>query len=83
MLHGAVLTAEDGEVRTGADVVIMKNALVRGRRRHPALIGNACSVPVQPRAFRASSSAYDGHHCPATGPPRQVPSDSPGRLTHR
>ncbi|MCW8099217.1 gamma carbonic anhydrase family protein [Streptomyces tauricus] len=44
VLHGAVLTAEDGEVRTGADVVIMENALVRGRRRHPALIGNAVLI---------------------------------------
>ncbi|MET9560441.1 gamma carbonic anhydrase family protein [Streptomyces tauricus] len=44
VLHGAVLTAEDGEVRTGADVVIMENALVRGRRRHPAIIGNAVLI---------------------------------------
>ena len=32
VLHGAVLTAEDGEVRVGADVVVMENALVRGGR---------------------------------------------------
>ncbi|MFF3486148.1 gamma carbonic anhydrase family protein [Streptomyces sp. NPDC002701] len=44
VLHGAVLTAEDGEVRTGADVVIMENALVRGRRRHPAIIGDAVLI---------------------------------------
>ncbi|MFH8465613.1 gamma carbonic anhydrase family protein [Streptomyces sp. NPDC017991] len=44
VLHGAVLTAEDGEVRTGADVVVMENALVRGRRRHPAIIGNAVLI---------------------------------------
>ncbi|GGX60716.1 gamma carbonic anhydrase family protein [Streptomyces fructofermentans] len=48
VLHGAVLTAEDGEVRTGSDVVIMENALVRGRRHHPAIIGN--SVLVGPHA---------------------------------
>ena len=35
VLHGAVLTAEDGEIWTGDDVVIMENALVRGRSRHP------------------------------------------------
>ncbi|MFJ4815285.1 hypothetical protein [Streptomyces sp. NPDC088801] len=34
VLHGAVLTAEDGEVRVGADVVVMENALVRGRYAH-------------------------------------------------
>ncbi|MDQ0953267.1 carbonic anhydrase/acetyltransferase-like protein (isoleucine patch superfamily) [Streptomyces phaeochromogenes] len=44
VLHGAVLTAEDGEVRTGENVVVMENALVRGRRRHPALIGNAVLI---------------------------------------
>ncbi|TMR97903.1 gamma carbonic anhydrase family protein [Nonomuraea basaltis] len=44
ILHGAVLTAEDGEVRVGADVVIMENALVRGRALHPALIGDAVLV---------------------------------------
>ncbi|MEU9183407.1 gamma carbonic anhydrase family protein [Streptomyces sp. NPDC048484] len=44
VLHGAVLTAEDGEVWTGADVVVMENALVRGRLRHPAIIGNAVLI---------------------------------------
>ncbi|MEU9899268.1 gamma carbonic anhydrase family protein [Streptomyces phaeochromogenes] len=44
VLHGAVLTAEDGEVRTGENVVVMENALVRGRRRHPVLIGNAVLI---------------------------------------
>ncbi|MEU4613160.1 gamma carbonic anhydrase family protein [Streptomyces umbrinus] len=44
VLHGAVLTAEDGEVRTGDNVVVMENALVRGRRRHPVLIGNAVLI---------------------------------------
>ncbi|MFF4685599.1 gamma carbonic anhydrase family protein [Streptomyces sp. NPDC001307] len=44
VLHGAVLTAEDGEVRTGRDVVVMENALVRGRANHPALLGDAVLV---------------------------------------
>jgi gamma-carbonic anhydrase len=44
VLHGAVLTAEDGEVRVGADVVVMENALVRGRARHAARIGDAVLV---------------------------------------
>src|SRR3954449_5230927 len=39
VLHGAVLTAENGEVRTGSDVVIMENALVRGGAKEPARIG--------------------------------------------
>ncbi|MGW8799257.1 gamma carbonic anhydrase family protein [Streptomyces sp. NPDC055775] len=44
VLHGAVLTAEDGEVRTGADVVVMENALVRGRAEHPAILGDAVLI---------------------------------------
>ncbi|MGV9499076.1 gamma carbonic anhydrase family protein [Streptomyces sp. NPDC003642] len=44
VLHGAVLTAEDGRVRVGSDVVVMENALVRGRARHPAVLGDAVLV---------------------------------------
>lgn len=44
VLHGAVLTAEDGEVRVGSDVVVMENALVRGRSAHPTVIGDAVLV---------------------------------------
>ena len=44
VLHGAVITAENGEVQTGADVVIMENALVRGRRDHPAMVGDAVLI---------------------------------------
>lgn len=34
ILFGAVLTAEDGEIRVGERTVIMENALIRGRARH-------------------------------------------------
>ncbi|MEU8124173.1 gamma carbonic anhydrase family protein [Spirillospora sp. NPDC049024] len=44
ILHGAVLTAEDGTVRTGANVVVMENALVRGRAGLPAVLGDAVLV---------------------------------------
>ncbi|MEU4390768.1 gamma carbonic anhydrase family protein [Kribbella sp. NPDC023855] len=44
VLHGAVLTAEDGEVHLGENSVVMENALVRGRADHPALIGAAVLV---------------------------------------
>jgi carbonic anhydrase/acetyltransferase-like protein (isoleucine patch superfamily) len=44
VLHGAVLTAEDGEVHVGDDVVVMENALVRGRGAHPAVLGDAVLV---------------------------------------
>lgn len=44
VLHGAVLTAENGVIRTGEDVVIMENALVRGRQDHPAVLGDAVLI---------------------------------------
>ena len=44
VLHGAVLTAEDGDVRIGGDVVVMENALVRGRANHPAVLGDAVLI---------------------------------------
>ncbi len=44
VLHGAVISAEDGEVRIGADTVVMENALVRGRAGHPAVIGDAVLI---------------------------------------
>ncbi|MFI1567343.1 gamma carbonic anhydrase family protein [Streptomyces sp. NPDC020490] len=57
VLHGAVLSAEDGEVRIGSDVVVMENALVRGRAGHPAVIGDA--VLVGPHAHVNGASIED------------------------
>ncbi len=57
ILHGAVLTAEDGEIRLGADVVVMENALVRGRARHPATLGDA--VLVGPHAHINGATIED------------------------
>jgi gamma-carbonic anhydrase len=48
ILFGAVLTAEDGSVTVGARCVVMENALVRGRARHPATIGD--DVLIGPHA---------------------------------
>ncbi|MEU6079291.1 gamma carbonic anhydrase family protein [Streptomyces sp. NPDC047108] len=57
VLHGAVLTAEDGEIRTGADVVVMENALVRGRAGHPAALGDA--VLIGPHAHVNGAAVED------------------------
>ncbi|WP_113702863.1 gamma carbonic anhydrase family protein [Nonomuraea lactucae] len=57
ILHGAVLTAEDGEVRTGSDVVVMENALVRGRAGHPAVLGDA--VLIGPHAHVNGATVED------------------------
>lgn len=40
ILFGAVLTAEDGPVRLGERCIVMENAVVRGRARHGALLGD-------------------------------------------
>lgn len=57
VLHGAVLTAEDGEVRVGGDTVVMENALVRGRAGHPAVVGDA--VLVGPHAHINGATIED------------------------
>jgi carbonic anhydrase/acetyltransferase-like protein (isoleucine patch superfamily) len=57
VLHGAVLTAENGEVRLGANSVVMENALVRGRANHPALLGDA--VLVGPHAHVNGATVED------------------------
>jgi carbonic anhydrase/acetyltransferase-like protein (isoleucine patch superfamily) len=57
VLHGAVLTAENGEVHLGQNSVVMENALVRGRADHPALIGDA--VLVGPHAHVNGATVED------------------------
>jgi len=48
IMHGAVVTAEDGPVSLGDNVVVMENAVIRGRAGYPALVGN--SVMIGPHA---------------------------------
>jgi len=57
ILHGAVLTAEDGAVVVGRDTVVMEQALVRGRRGHDARLGDA--VLVGPHAHVNGSTIED------------------------
>jgi gamma-carbonic anhydrase len=58
VLFGAVLTAEDGRVSVGARSVVMENAVVRGRARHPAVIGD--DVLVGPHAHVNGAQVGDG-----------------------
>lgn len=58
ILFGAVLTAEDGEIRVGARTVVMENALVRARAAHPVLIGD--DVLVGPHAHVNGARVADG-----------------------
>jgi carbonic anhydrase/acetyltransferase-like protein (isoleucine patch superfamily) len=57
IMHGAVLTAEDGEVRVGAGSVVLEHAVVRGRAGHPAIIGS--HVMVGPHAHVNGASVGD------------------------
>jgi len=58
ILFGAVLTAEDGEIRVGARSVVMENALVRGRAGHPSILGQ--DVLVGPHAHLNGVRVGDG-----------------------
>jgi carbonic anhydrase/acetyltransferase-like protein (isoleucine patch superfamily) len=57
ILHSAVLTAENGEIRTGEHVVVMENALIRGRADHPATLGDA--VLIGPHAHVNGATVED------------------------
>jgi gamma-carbonic anhydrase len=59
ILFGAVLTAEDGQVTVGPRCIVMENALIRGRRHHPATLG--ADVLVGPHAH--VNGAYIGDGC--------------------
>jgi len=57
VLHNAVLTAEDGAITVGADVVVMEHALIRGRHAHPTVIGDA--VLIGPHAHVNGATIED------------------------
>jgi gamma-carbonic anhydrase len=57
ILFGAVLTAEGGRVEVGSRSIVMENALVRGRRGHPATLG--AHVLVGPHAHVNGATIED------------------------
>jgi carbonic anhydrase/acetyltransferase-like protein (isoleucine patch superfamily) len=58
ILFGAVITGEDGSVEIGERTVVMENALVRGRARTPARLGD--DVLVGPQAHVNGAIVEDG-----------------------
>jgi carbonic anhydrase/acetyltransferase-like protein (isoleucine patch superfamily) len=40
ILHGAILSAEDGAIRIGDECVVMEHALLRGRAGHDVVVGH-------------------------------------------
>lgn len=58
ILHGAVVSAEDGTVTIGVDTVVMENALIRARAGHPVSIGDA--VMIGPHTHVNGAEIGDG-----------------------
>lgn len=58
VLFGAVITAEDGNVEVGTRCVVMENALLRGRAKHPTRLGD--DVLVGPHAHVNGAVVGDG-----------------------
>ncbi len=57
VLHGAVLNGDSGPVEIGSDVLVMENAVLRGRADHPLRIGDA--VLVGPHAHLNGTTVED------------------------
>jgi hypothetical protein len=70
------------ELRTGRNVT-----LVGGAPSTHQVNGLLDHLPTRVADYQSARSdnpsAYSVQNSPATGPPLQVPSDSPGTLTHR
>ena len=57
VLHGAVLNGDRGAISLGEDVVVMENAVLRGRPEHPLHVGDA--VLVGPHAHLNGTQVHD------------------------
>ncbi len=57
VLHGAVINGDHGPVVIGDDVLVMEQAVLRGRRDHPLRIGDA--VLVGPHAHLNGTTVED------------------------
>lgn len=57
VLFGAVLTAEGGPVRLGADCIVMENAVVRGTAKDPVDVGD--HVLIGPTAYLTGCTVAD------------------------
>jgi gamma-carbonic anhydrase len=57
VLHGAILNGDHGPVVLGENVLVMENALLRGRQSHPLTVGH--SVLVGPHAHLNGTRVED------------------------
>jgi gamma-carbonic anhydrase len=58
VLFGAVITAEDGAVKIGSRCVVMEQAVIRGRARHPTVVGD--NVMIGPHAHLNGTRVDEG-----------------------
>lgn len=57
VLFGAVITAESGPVKIGANCVVMENAVLRSTKRHPLSVGD--NVLVGPHAHLSGCTVHN------------------------
>ena len=57
VLFGAVLTADGGTLRLGANCVVMENAVVRATAHHPVTVGD--NVLIGPQAYAVGCTVDD------------------------
>lgn len=57
LLFGAVLTADGGTLRLGANCVVMENAVLRATPHHPVAVGD--NVLLGPQAYAAGCTIED------------------------
>lgn len=57
VLHGAVLNADLGPITLGSDVLVMEQALLRGRADHPLRVGDA--VLIGPHTHLNGTTVHD------------------------
>jgi carbonic anhydrase/acetyltransferase-like protein (isoleucine patch superfamily) len=66
VLFGAVITAEDGAVKIGSRCVVMEQAVIRGRARHPTVVGD--NVMIGPHAHLNGTRVDEGRSWPPAAP---------------
>jgi len=57
ILFGAVLTAEGGPIKLGAQCIVMENAVLRASKRYPTRVGN--NVLIGPRSYLTGCTVED------------------------
>ncbi len=57
ILFGAVISAEGGTVKIGNNCIVMENAVIRGTKNHPVILGN--SILAGPHSYMSGCTVED------------------------